>query len=74
MNLKEHFVLAVRIIGLLAVIYCVRRLIQAGSLEPVALIARGGSALIGLYMIRGAPLLLKFAYSQKAGEAASKAN
>ena len=71
MNPKEQFALIVRVIGVLAVIYVVRRVVQVWSLEPLQ-IARAVSALIALYMIRGAPLLLKFAYPENTGVVAGK--
>ena len=73
MSSKEQFALIVRIIGTLAIIYIVRRVVKTCTLEPLQIV-RLLSALIALYMIRGAPLLVRFAYPEKAGEGASKAS
>jgi len=73
MNPKEQFALVVRIIGLLGVIYLIRHIVKIGVDTPPLLIVRLVSTVIGLYMVRGAPLLVKFAYPDKAGDAASKA-
>ena len=70
MNAKELFGLIVRVIGLLAIIYVGRRIIKIGAWEPLHVV-RIVSALVGVYMLRGAPLLLKFAYPEKTAEVAS---
>jgi nitrate/nitrite transporter NarK len=64
-NAKETFALIVRVIGLLGVIYLVRRIVKVGIDDLVLLIIRVVCALIGLYFVRGAPLLVKFAYPEK---------
>lgn len=71
---KELFALMVRVVGMIGVIYVIRRIAKLGVDTPPLLIIRVVSALIGLYMVRGAPLLVKFAYPEKAGEAAGKAS
>ena len=73
MSSKEQFGLIVRVVGMLALIYIVRRVVKICALEPLQIV-RLVSALIALYMIRGAPLLVRFAYPEKAGEGASKAS
>jgi len=78
MNPKELFALIVRGIGLLGVIYLIRHIIKitadVGVDDWLLLIVRLVSVFVGLYMVRGAPLLVKFAYPEKAGEAAGKAS
>ena len=71
MSAKELFALIVRVIGVLAIIYIVRRVVKTWSLEPLQIV-RLVSAFIALYMVRGAPLLLKFAYPNQPTEGASK--
>jgi hypothetical protein len=62
MNAKEQFALALRIIGVLGLMYIVRSFIRH-PLPPVAyLIVRLACAAIGVWLIRGLPPLVKFAY------------
>lgn len=72
MNPKEQFALIVRVIGLLGVIYVIRRIVKTECDNTALLIVRVVSGLIGLYLVRGAPLLVKFAYPEKAGADAGK--
>ncbi len=62
MNTKEQFALALRIIGVLGIIYIVRAF-ERNILPPAAiLIIRLVCAGIGIYLIRGGSLLVNFAY------------
>jgi hypothetical protein len=72
MSPKELFALIVRVIGLLGAIYLIRHIVKIGVDTPTLLVVRLASALVGLYMVRGAPLLVKFAYPEKAGEGTAK--
>jgi len=68
MNSKELFALFLRIVGVLGVIFIVRHaLISVPTCTAPAyvLIKWVIGALVGLYLIRGAPLLVKFAYPAK---------
>jgi hypothetical protein len=64
MKAKEQFALALRIIGVLGIIYLLRTFIRSPEPQVVYLVIRVMCALIGLYLIRGAPLLVKFAYPE----------
>ena len=64
MKAKELFGLIVRVFGLIGLAYCIRHLVKNPSDGTVLLVARVVFALIALYMIRGASLLLKFAYPE----------
>lgn len=68
MNSKELFALFLRVVGILGVIYILRHALGAFPVgaPPTYLILKwviGG--LVGLYLIRGAPLVVKFAYPTK---------
>jgi hypothetical protein len=62
MNTKEQFALALRIIGVLGLIYIVRTFVRTTMPPAGILIARLVCAVIGVYFIRGAFLLVEFAY------------
>jgi hypothetical protein len=64
MKPQEQFALALRIIGVLGMIYIVRAFVRVPSPTNLALIVRLASILIGAYLIRGATLLVKFAYPE----------
>jgi hypothetical protein len=73
MNSKELFALFLRIVGTLGLIIIVRHALQLGppSTAPTyLLIKRVIGALVALYFMRGAPLLVKFAYPEKPGTSA----
>ena len=68
MNSKELFTLFLRIVGVLGIIYIVRHALQSGAscTAPTFLLIKWViGALVGLYLVRGAPLLVKFAYPAK---------
>ncbi|MGA2281413.1 MAG: hypothetical protein ABSG80_14050 [Verrucomicrobiota bacterium] len=68
MNSKELFTLFLRIVGILGVIFIVRHVLAsfpACTPSVYLLIKRVVGALVALYLIRGAPLLVKFAYPAK---------
>jgi len=70
MNSKEWFELFLRIIGVLGIIIIVRHALYLSPVCPMhgclfILIKRVIGVLVGLYLIRGAPLLVKFAYPDK---------
>ena len=62
MNTKEQFALALRIIGVLGIIYIVRSFERSISPPVGILITRLVCAIIGVYLIRGASLVVDFAY------------
>lgn len=64
MKPKEAFGLIVRVFGLIGLAYCIRHLVKNPADCVVLLVARVVFALIALYMIRGASLLVKFAYPE----------
>ena len=70
MSQKELFAVIVRVIGVLALIYIGRRVVLIHAWEW-PMIARAISVIVAVYMIRGAPLLVNFAYPEKSGEGAS---
>ncbi len=64
MNAKEQFALALRIIGVLSLMYILRAFIRFPSLAPATLIIKLACAAVGVWLIRGMPLLVKFAYPE----------
>jgi hypothetical protein len=62
MNAKEQFALALRIIGVLSLMYILRTFVRNYSPAVPILILRLACAAIGVWMIRGMPPLVKFAY------------
>ena len=68
MKPQEQFALALRIIGVLGMIYIVRSFVRHPLPPNLALIGRVASILIGAYLIRGAQLLVKFAYPESMPE------
>jgi hypothetical protein len=62
MNAKEQFALALRIIGVLSLMYVLRTFIRNPSPPVVILIVRLACAAIGVWLVRGMPPLVKFAY------------
>lgn len=62
MNAKEQFALAVRIIGVLSLLYIVRTFIRSPSPAAVALVERVACAVIAVWFIRGIRPLIEFAY------------
>jgi len=76
MNIKELFALFLRIVGVLGLMVIIRHsflyapttvLIKA---HLYILLKRVIGALVALYLIRGAPLLTKFAFPEKSGGSA----
>jgi len=68
MNSKELFGLFLRIVGIVGGVVVVRHAMESvpSSGVTVYLIIKWViGALVGLYLIRGAPLLVKFAYPAK---------
>jgi hypothetical protein len=68
MNSKELFALFLRVVGILAMMYMVRHILQNGpafSVSTYLVIKWAVSVLIGLYLIRGAPLVVGFAFPEK---------
>jgi len=72
MKPKEQFALALRIIGVLGITYVLRTFIRNPSPPLVYVAIRLVFAVAGLYLIRGAPLLVKFAYPDSTPEASDK--
>jgi predicted membrane protein len=73
MNSKELFALFLRIVGVLGIIFIVRHAfwsVPTLTVPTYLLIKWVIGALAGLYLIRGAPLLVKFAFPGKPGSPA----
>jgi hypothetical protein len=70
MKAREQFALALRIIGIIGIAYIARAFVRNPSPPTLTLILRLVSVLIGAYFIRGAALLVKFAYPGSAPEPA----
>jgi hypothetical protein len=68
MKPKELFALALRVIGVLGIAWITRRFVKAPGAQTYVLIARVLGLLIGVYFLRGASLLVKFAYPESAAE------
>ena len=65
MNSKEMFALFLRVVGILGVLFIVRHVllwIPEYTPSAVHVIKWVVGVLVGVYLIRGAPLLVKFAY------------
>lgn len=77
MNSKELFALFLRIIGVFGICYEIHNIGPKLS-SPGAywgyLAVRVVYVLVGLYLIRGAPLLVKFAYCEKASDTPAPKN
>jgi hypothetical protein len=69
MNAKELYGLFLRVVGVLGMVFIVRHALQNvpvwGSLYLLSKWVIG--ALVALYLMRGAPLLVKFSYPDKPG-------
>jgi hypothetical protein len=74
MKSKEQFALALRIIGVLGIMYILRSFIRNTSPAIVVLIIRLVCVVIGVYLIRGAPQLVRFAYPESTPEPPEKTN
>jgi hypothetical protein len=74
MKAKEQFALALRIIGVLGIMYILRSFVRNVSPPIVDLIVRLVCAAIGVYLIRGAPQLVAFAYPESTPATPEKAN
>lgn len=73
MNSKEMFALFLRAVGVLGIIFIVRHAfwsVPTLTVPTYLLIKWVIGALVGLYLIRGAPLLVKFAFPGKSGSPA----
>jgi len=64
MKAKEQFALVLRVIGVLGIIYVLRTFVRTPLPEVAVIVVRVVCALIGVYLIRGAPQLVKFAYPE----------
>jgi hypothetical protein len=62
MNAKEQFALALRILGVLSLMYLLRSFVRNPSPAVALLILRLVCAAISVWGIRGIPPLVKFAY------------
>lgn len=74
MKPKEQFALALRIIGVLVIMYIVRHFFWEPLPGAKTLIARLVCIGIGVYLMRGAALLVNFAYPDAASAPADKTN
>jgi hypothetical protein len=71
MKSKELFALALRIVGVLGLIYLVRGTSHLAVFSAEIVILRLVYIAGGLYLVRGAPLLVTFAYPESIAEKAS---
>jgi len=68
MNSKELFTLFLRVVGILGVIFIMRHVlgcVPIAAPSTYLIVKWVIGVLVGLYLIRGAPLLVKFAYPTK---------
>lgn len=70
MNSKELFMLFLRVVGILGGLFIVRHVLEsvpacACTLSAYLIVKWVVGVLVALYLIRGAPLLVKFAYPAK---------
>jgi hypothetical protein len=72
MKAREQFALALRVIGVSGIIYVLRAFVRSPLPEVVVLVVRVVCAVFGLYLIRGTPLLVKFAYPESTAEPPEK--
>jgi hypothetical protein len=72
MKPREQFALALRIIGVLGIAYVIRTVVRNPVPPTLILIVRVVSVLIGAYFIRGASLLVGFAYPEPTPTPADK--
>ena len=74
MNSRELFALFLRMVGVLGIIFIVRHaalgLIPTPTVPSYVLIKWVIGVFAGLYLIRGAPLLTKFAFPKNSGSPA----
>ena len=72
MKAKEQFALALRIIGVLGVMYVLRSFVKNPAPGIVFVIVWLVCAIIRVYLIRGAPQLVQFAYPEPTPEPPEK--
>jgi hypothetical protein len=72
MKPREQFALALRIIGVLGIAYVARTFIRSPTPPMLYMIIRVACVLLGAYFIRGASLLVTFAYPETTPEPADK--
>jgi len=60
----EQFAFTLRIIAVLGIIYLAHAFVRNPSPPNLVLIGRIVSVVIGAYFLRGAPLLVRFAYPE----------
>jgi len=71
MNSKEMFALFLRIVGMLGIIFIVRHALEQSpsfAVPAFTIVKWVIGVLIGLYFIRGASVLVSFAYPEKLGK------
>lgn len=64
MKPKELFAVILRVLAILGLMYVFRSVVRHPGAVAYTQVVRVIALLIGLYMIRGAPLLVKFAYPE----------
>ena len=68
MNSKELFGLFLRIVGVLGIIFIIHHVLPPSSqwcASTYLIVKWAIGLLVGLYLVRGAPLLVKFAFPAK---------
>ncbi len=74
MKAREVFGLVLRTIGVLGLAYMVRQIVRNPDVPTIHLVVRVVCVVFGVYFLRGAPLLVKFAYPEPPGAAPEKAS
>ena len=64
MKPKELFALVVRVLGMLGIMFLIRQTVRSPIPSTHIVVIRLICAVIGFYLIRGAPHLMKFAYPE----------
>lgn len=64
--------MALRIIGVLSLMYLLRAFVRNSSPAPLLLILRLACVVVAVIMVRGAPPLVKFAYPNAAPATSDK--
>ena len=64
MKPKEQFALVLRVLAVLGLVYVFRSVIRHPVVAAHTEVARVVAVVIGLYLLRGAPALLRFAYPE----------
>jgi len=64
MKAKEQFALVLRVLAVLGLMYLVRGVVRHPLPDAPVIVVRVVCVLVGLYMLRGAPWVVKFAFPE----------